>query len=199
MPLALEPGPPLNVNGRLYAAASPGTFNPGNPHDQDAQGSQFCLWPDPLTPRNCGPPTKVAIQYVDNLLLRRILPNGTGLGPMFWAARTAPPLFSATTSAFKIGTIGDMDLTTQQDIASVHDGNPSLYEPMCGPDSITSKTQGTLKCEACAGGCQVRKDRSHDEHARAHTHAPRGGEREGGGGVRGWAYRALFVMNPFYQ
>ena len=179
LPVALEPGPPLKINGRLYAAASPGLFKPGNPHDQDAQGSQFCLWPDPLTPRNCGPPTTVAVQYTDNLLLRRVLPNGAGLGPMFWAATSAPPLFAPVTAAFKIGTVGDMDGTTQQDIAGAHDGSPAEYDPACGPGSPLSAAQGTLKCEACRGGCQVYKDidfglrlaneRTHYVAASAHT------------------------------
>ena len=43
--LALEPGPPIRVGGRVYAAASPGVRPDAfNHHDVDAQGSQFCLW-----------------------------------------------------------------------------------------------------------------------------------------------------------
>ena len=48
----MEPGPPVHINGRLYFAGSPGLHNTS--HDASAQGSQFCLWPDPLEPRNCG-------------------------------------------------------------------------------------------------------------------------------------------------
>ena len=68
----MEPGPFVHVNGRMYAGASPGIHN--TTHDSSAQGSQFCLWPDPLNPRNCGPPSKVAVQYTSTLLMREILP-----------------------------------------------------------------------------------------------------------------------------
>ena len=42
----LEPGPPIHIRGRMYMAASPGVHN--TTHDSSAQGSQFCLWPDPV-------------------------------------------------------------------------------------------------------------------------------------------------------
>ena len=42
--------PPVTINGRLYWGASPGKPTGA------AQGAQFCLWPDPVNPRNCGPP-----------------------------------------------------------------------------------------------------------------------------------------------
>lgn len=38
----MEPSPLIRVNGRLYAAGSPGVFN--RTHDASAQGSQVCYW-----------------------------------------------------------------------------------------------------------------------------------------------------------
>eukprot|EP00041_Stephanoeca_diplocostata_P013100 m.225866 g.225866 ORF g.225866 m.225866 type:complete len:213 (+) comp19217_c0_seq9:245-883(+) len=62
--VTLEPGPPVYLNGNLYFASSPGFHN--TTHDASAQGSQFCLWPDPVDKRNCGPPSKVDVVYCIN-------------------------------------------------------------------------------------------------------------------------------------
>jgi len=154
--LALEPGPPVRVGGRVYAAASPGVRpDAGNKHDVDAQGSQFCLWPDPLNPRNCGPASDVAVQYEDSLLLRRVLPGGAGLGPIFWASQAAPALFAAASAALNISALPAQDAQTRADIAALHDGEPAMYEPGCGPGSAGAARDGTLKCEACRGGCHI--------------------------------------------
>ncbi len=142
----LEPAPPLRVNGRLYAGASPGFHN--TTHDSSAQGSQCCLWPDPLDPRNCGPPSAVAVQYNGTLLLRRVGKGGAPLGPIFWATHLGvPSAFAAASRVHGIKTLAEMDAQTRTDFAMV--GATSVKTP-CAP-----KTDGTLKCEACAGGCQI--------------------------------------------
>jgi len=140
----LEPGPPIHIRGRMYMAASPGVHN--TTHDSSAQGSQFCLWPDPVSPRNCGPPSRVAVQYTDTLLMREVLPGGFGkLGPMFWASPTGPALFAAATKAHRIATLPEMDAQTQADIGTLS----SRSSIPCDP------ADGTLKCEGCPGGCQI--------------------------------------------
>lgn len=49
LPVALFAGPFAVLNGRLYASATPAVIATG-----DAQGSQFCQWPDGVDPRNAG-------------------------------------------------------------------------------------------------------------------------------------------------
>ena len=110
--------------------------------------------PDPLNPRNCGPASDVAVQYEDSLLLRRVLPHGAGLGPIFWASQAAPALFASATAMLNISALPAQDAQTRADIASLHDGTPAMYEPGCGPGSAGAMRDGTLKCEACRGGCQ---------------------------------------------
>lgn len=140
----LEPGPPIHINGRLYVAASPGIHN--TTHDSSAQGSQYCLWPDPITPRNCGPPLRVAVQYKDTLLMRRVLDGKGRLGPLFWASQEGPSLFSAATEAHGIQTLGEVDAQTQRDVGTL---SSTMSQLPCDPKD------GTLKCEGCAGGCQA--------------------------------------------
>jgi len=141
----LEPGPPVHLNGRLYMACSPGIHN--SSHDSSAQGSQFCLWPDPLDKRNCGPPTPVAVQYNHTLLMREVLPGGNGsLGALFWASEEPPALFAAATKAHGIRTLGEMDSQTFADVATLSSELPRLP---------CNASDGTLKCEACLGGCQI--------------------------------------------
>ena len=147
-PGTMEPGPPIHINGRLYFAGSPGVNN--RTHDSSAQGSQFCLWPDPLEPRNCGPPSNVAVQYVDTLLMREVKLGaewGT-LGDVFWASETGPPLFAAATAALGIKTLVEMDPQTAGDLKSL--GGSTAPTPSCDP-----KRSGSTKCEACPGGCQL--------------------------------------------
>ena len=145
-PLTMEPGPCIHTRGRLYCGGSPGFHNKS--HDSSAQGSQFCLWPDPLNPRNCGPPSKVEVHYNSSLLLREIRRNGE-IGPLFWAAPAAPRQFASATAAFKIPALPQMDAQTQGDLASM-EAAFSAGETPC-----TELKDSTLKCEACAGGCQI--------------------------------------------
>merc|ERR1711964_683017 len=115
--------------------------------DASAQGSQFCLWPDGLDPRNCGPPSSVAVHYQGSLLLREVR-SGGALGPMFWASDMAPELFAPTTAAFGIPALDDMDEQTRMDLLAVR------RRFAAGETPCDSERDGTLKCEACAGGCQ---------------------------------------------
>ena len=50
-PSAQFAGPFAVLNGRLYASASPAVIADG-----DAQGAQYCQFPDGLDPRNCNCP-----------------------------------------------------------------------------------------------------------------------------------------------
>ena len=135
---AMFVGPPIHINGRQYVGASP-----GKPTDA-AAGAQFCLWPDPVTPRNCGPPAHE--QANGTLLMRQVLGVGR-LGDIFWAQGYVPEEWAAASKALGFKTLTDMDPTTQQDVrrlTAVEEFDP------CGPT-----TDGTLKCEACMGGCQL--------------------------------------------
>jgi len=144
--LTLEPGPCIHIRGRMYCGASPGFHNTS--HDSSAQGSQFCLWPDPLDPRNCGPPSKVEVHYNHSLLVREVR-HGGSLGPMFWGAPDVPKAFQAATAAFHIPALPDMDAQTQEDFRQLA-ARFDAGETPCDPEK-----DGTLKCEACAGGCQI--------------------------------------------
>ena len=120
------------------------------------------MWPDPVNPRNCGPPSRVAVQYNNTLLLRRVLPNGD-IGPMFWASATPPTAFAAATASLEIKSLMEMDEETRTDVAAL---NPHMSaETACG----TPNNTGTLKCEACDGGCQVRMTSCDDVSYLTHT------------------------------
>jgi hypothetical protein len=87
-PAALFAEPPIWLNGRLYAAASP---------------IQFCLWPD---------------QYQNVLLMRRVYTNGTGiLGPLFWGTSPSPPAFAEASALNGVKDLKSMDAETQADVA----------------------------------------------------------------------------------
>jgi hypothetical protein len=87
-PARLFATPPVVINGRLYAGASP---------------KQMCLFPD---------------QYEPVLLLRQVYGNATAqLGPIFWAAGTIPAGFEAASSALGIRAVSEMDAQTQADVA----------------------------------------------------------------------------------
>jgi hypothetical protein len=139
LPVALFAGPFAVLNGRLYASATPAVLASG-----DAQGSQFCLWPDGVDPRNAGPPGHR--QPVGVLLLRRVLGLGQ-LGPAFWAADTVPSGFAPASAAAGLLTANQTDAQTQGDAALLRPALPSLP---CGDPA----SSGTLKCEAVAGGGQ---------------------------------------------
>jgi hypothetical protein len=140
LPVALFAGPFALLGGRLYASATPAVIATG-----DAQGSQFCLWPDGVDPRNAGPPGQR--QPVGTLLLRRVAGLGQ-LGPLFWAARAVPAGFGPASQAAGILTLDAMDAQTQGDMAGLLRADlPAL--PCADP-----RTGGTLKCEAVRGGAQ---------------------------------------------
>jgi hypothetical protein len=139
---AMFVGPPAHLNGRLYAGASPGI-----PTDA-AAGAQWCLWPDPVSPRNCGPPQFP--QSTDTLLLRRVF-GLHSFGPIFWASHTAPSQWAEAAKTFGIKTLSDMDAETQGDVALLRSDLPTL--PCSDPS-----TSGSLKCEACLGGCELWND-----------------------------------------
>lgn len=137
--VALFAGPFALLNGRVYASATPAVIATG-----DAQGSQFCVWPDGVDPRNAGPPGQK--QPVGTLLLRRVESLGV-LGPLFWAAATIPLGFGPVTAALGILTLNETDASTRADVALLRADLPTL--PCADP-----VTGGTLKCEAVRGGAQ---------------------------------------------
>lgn len=95
-----------------------------------ASPKQFCLYPD---------------QYQDILLLRRVFTGGFhSFGPIFWANDTVPAGYENITAALNILTLGQTDATTQADIATL----ANTAQLPCDASS------GSLKCEACVGGCQ---------------------------------------------
>lgn len=140
LPVALFAGPFALLNGRLYASATPAVIATG-----DAQGSQFCLWPDGVDPRNAGPPGQR--QPVGTLLLRRV--DGLGLlGPLFWAADVVPRGFGPASAAAGVLTLNETDAATRADVALLSADLPAL--PCADP-----RTGGTTKCEAVKGGAQT--------------------------------------------
>eukprot|EP01084_Bolivina_argentea_P050634 93129_1 len=145
-PTGMFVGPPIIINNRQYIGASPGPYNES--HDQTAQGSQFCLWPEPIDPRNCGPPGAKGIygQANHTLLMRQILPGLGKLGAVFWASNIAPTEYDRATQTFDILTLSDMDSQTQNDIMSLYDKKMNGY--------CNNSNTGTLKCEVCNNGCQ---------------------------------------------
>ena len=165
-PVALFAGPFAVLRGRLYASASAAVIASG-----DAQGSQFCLWPDGLDPRNAGPPGQR--QPVNVLLLRRVGAGGA-IGPAFWATDVVPRGFEAVSVAEGVLTLNATDATTQGDVRS---GalRVDMPELPCGDPA----TSGTTKCEAVLGGAQDYEHLPiHDGLAneRSHWTLPRGGD-----------------------
>ena len=141
LPVALFAGPFAVVKGHLYASASAAVIATG-----DAQGSQFCLWPDGVDPRNAGPPGQP--QPVGVLLLRRVLPGIGALGPPFWAAASVPHGFAPASAAAGLLTLPQMDATTRADMVALLD--PAMKALPCADPA----TGGTLKCEAVLHGAQ---------------------------------------------
>ena len=152
-PAAQFAGPFASINGRLYASATPAIIADG-----DAQGAQFCLWPDGLDPRNCATPDRPGTEPSGLLMMRQIIPssmpNGSAtLGPVFWAYDDPPKVLAAAAAANGVVHLHSMDATTRGDIARLTaNGVADAFIPPCdgvGPSS------GTLKCEGCVGGCQL--------------------------------------------
>ena len=136
-PAAMFVGPPLVIRGRQYIGAAP-----GKPLDA-AAGAQFCLWPEPIAPKNCGPPHG---KRQNGLLMREV--EGVGrLGPIFWAADAAPPEWEKASARFGVRVLKDMPAETRADVAAL--GRLPSDRPPC------DAAGGTLKCEACRGGCQL--------------------------------------------
>lgn len=91
-PSALFAGPPLYVEDRMYAAASP---------------RQFCLYPAP----DFSAPL---------LLMRRVFPDAAGsLGPIFWSTSTIPKGFELASELNNVTTVSSMDATVRADVALV--------------------------------------------------------------------------------
>ena len=159
-PVAQFAGPYAVINDRLYATATPAVIADG-----DAQGAQWCLWPDGLDPRNCAAPERPGTQPSGILMMRRVYPGvGSPLGDVFWVSPNAPAKELEQASQLNgIKGIHDMDAQTQADIATL---TPYMDELPCDEDS------GTLKCEGCAGGCQLYKALPKVGLANERTHWP---------------------------
>jgi hypothetical protein len=150
-PVAQFAGPFAVLNGHLYASASPAIIADG-----DAQGAQFCLWPDGIDPRNCESPADPGYQPAGLLMLRRVYgPHGgaSRLGPAFFASAAGPPPeLEEARNLTGVRLLHDMDAETQADVqALVGSGTADGFEPPCGRGSGS----GTLKCEGCPGGCAL--------------------------------------------
>ena len=156
--VAFEPAPMVQVNGHVYAAASPANVTAKG---HVAQGSQCALWPDSFDPRNCGPAADYAELYTNTLLLRRIFKPtyssslDVSFGEPFWASSVAPPLFAAQTTFFGINTLTGMDPVTQADLSGL--GATTVDVP-CDPAAT-----GTTKCEWCRGGCSLFESIPHED------------------------------------
>lgn len=153
-PSAQFAGPFAVLNGRLFASASPAVITLG-----DAQGSQFCQWPDGVDPRNCNCPgcntkhrDQSGVEPAGLLMLREVKGSGE-LGPVFWGTPYGPPACYKEVGA-KLGVklLREMDAQTQADVRPLthaHGKPAGKFAPPC------DATSGTLKCEACPNGCQI--------------------------------------------
>lgn len=151
-PAANFAGPFATINGRLYASATPAIISRG-----DAQGAQFCLWPDGLDPRNCATPDNPGSQPAGLLMMRRIRPRSDGrpadLGPPFWVYADFPGVFSSAAATQGIVKLSETDAATRSDVAKlVGSGVADGFTPPC--DEVGA-VFGTLKCEGCSSGCQT--------------------------------------------
>eukprot|EP00944_MAST-04C_sp_MAST-4C-sp1_P012731 g12731.t1 len=144
---SLEPSPPIQVNGRVYATASPAFINYTLKDLHVAQGAQCQMWPDPVDPRNCGPAAPYAVEYKHTLLLRRIYSNYS-LGNMFWGSSKAPSIFATQTRTFGILTFDQMDDVTYKDLKTYL--QPRNIDPPCH-----TPLTGSHKCDWCKGGCML--------------------------------------------
>ena len=140
--VAMFVGPPIHINGRLYVGASPGIPTGA------AQGAQYCLWPDPVSPRSCGPPHWHDVKT--GLVMREVL-GFNEFGPMFWLSDEVPHGYEDASTQYDIGLVRGMSAQTQSDMAPL---KATMAGVPCQPPSDT----GTTKCESCAGGCQLWND-----------------------------------------
>jgi hypothetical protein len=134
---ALFGGPTAILNGRRYATASP---------------HQFCLFPYPYA-------ANVTSEEDTNVLLMRRVGSGipAALGPIFWASTKIPLGFEAASVREGVVPSSQMDAETRADLAALAE----TAVPPCG--GAAAPTAGTLKCEACIGGCgtTTRCERTH--------------------------------------
>jgi hypothetical protein len=113
----------------------------------DAQGAQWCLWPDGLDPRNCATPDRPGSQPTGLLMMRQVLDVSTmETGRVFWASRNPPAVYAAAAAANNVARLEDMDAQTIADVATL---TPTMDNLPC--DTM----HGTLKCEGCVGGCHL--------------------------------------------
>lgn len=78
--------------------------------------------------------------------MRQVLAGIHAFGPLFWAAKSVPKGWEEASRKYGVATISGMTQQVQDDVATL-----SATEPTVPCESGA----GTLKCEACAGGCQL--------------------------------------------
>ena len=129
--------------------------------------ARFCHWPDGLDPRNAGPPGQK--QPVGTLMLRAVGDGVSGaLGPLFWIGDIVPAGFGPASAAAGVVTLNATDATTQRDVGVLKGGGVPC-----------EAGGGSLKCPACAGGCQLYDEQPRGYHLaneRAHWLLPGGGD-----------------------
>ena len=121
VPFCIAAGPFAVLNGRLYASASPAVISLG-----DAQGSQFCQWPDGLDPRNCNCPgcntkhkSESGVQPKGLLMLREVREGGE-LGPVFWGTPYGPPKqYKDVAAQAGVQTLQEVDAQTRADVSAL--------------------------------------------------------------------------------
>jgi hypothetical protein len=141
-PTAQFAGPFAVLNGRLYATATPAVIAAG-----DAQGAQWCLWPDGLDPRNCATPDRPGSQPTGLLIMRRVYSEGK-LGPLFWASNTPAKVLAPAGRTNNVSSLSAMDKQTQDDVSLLSPTMPDMQ-------AVCESGNGTLKCEGCDGGCHL--------------------------------------------
>lgn len=124
-------------------------------------------------------------------MMREILPGIGNLGQLFWTSDHPPSQYAAAAAAHNVTTLKLMDSETRNDLAVL---SSKMESVPCAP--VGSET---LKCEACAGGCQkyadistkldISNERTHYVHPttkadlllyRSHSHALFASVREAG-------------------
>ena len=161
-PVAQFAGPFATIGGRLYATATPALISAG-----DAQGAQWCLWPDGQDPRNCATPDRPGTQPSGILIMRRLLPGSAGqqLGPIFWVGPDGPlpDVYAAAARANGVLPLSAVDAQTRADVATLTD-TPRREQLPC------DAADGTPKCEGCVGGCQLYEKLPHIGLANERSH-----------------------------
>ena len=122
VPRTLFAGPTVVLNGRRYASASP---------------HQFCLFPYPYSS------SLTSAEDTNLLMMREVLGDSKGFGPIFWASTKVPAGFEAVSQQHGIQTSGQMDAYVQKDLTL-------LANRTHLPCDLAN---GTTKCEACLGTC----------------------------------------------